>query len=45
MLIADVPAVLLGKVVAGRVPVVLLQRIGAAVFVALAALTLLGASL
>jgi Ca2+/H+ antiporter, TMEM165/GDT1 family len=41
MLIADVPAVLLGKVVAGRVPVVLLQRIGAAVFVALAALTLL----
>ena len=45
MLIADVPAVLLGKVVAGRVPVVLLQRIGAAVFVALAALTLLGWSL
>jgi Ca2+/H+ antiporter, TMEM165/GDT1 family len=41
MLIADVPAVLLGKAVAGRVPVVLLQRIGAVVFLALAVLTLL----
>src|SRR5215469_8837215 len=42
MLIADVPAVLLGRVVAERIPIVLMHRIGAAVFVALAALTLFG---
>jgi putative Ca2+/H+ antiporter (TMEM165/GDT1 family) len=42
MLIADVPAVLLGKVVAERIPVKLMHRVGAAVFVALALLALLG---
>jgi putative Ca2+/H+ antiporter (TMEM165/GDT1 family) len=41
MLIADVPAVLLGRVVAKRVPVELMHRIGAVVFVALAVLALL----
>jgi Ca2+/H+ antiporter, TMEM165/GDT1 family len=40
MLIADVPAVLLGRVVAERIPVRLLHRIGAVVFLALAALVL-----
>ncbi|HEY2276471.1 MAG TPA: TMEM165/GDT1 family protein [Steroidobacteraceae bacterium] len=42
MLICDVPAVLLGGVVAERIPVQLMHRIGAAVFVALAVLALLG---
>ena len=42
MLIADVPAVLLGRVVAERIPVTLMHRIGAAVFVALAVAALLG---
>ena len=41
MLIADVPAVLLGRVVAERIPVRLMHRIGAAVFVALAVLALI----
>jgi Ca2+/H+ antiporter, TMEM165/GDT1 family len=41
MLIADVPAVLLGRVVAERLPVQLMHRIGAGVFVALAVLALL----
>ncbi len=41
MLIADVPVVLLGRVVAERIPVQLMHRIGAAVFVALALLALL----
>jgi putative Ca2+/H+ antiporter (TMEM165/GDT1 family) len=42
MLIADVPAVLLGRMVAARIPVRLMHRIGAAVFIALAVLALLG---
>jgi putative Ca2+/H+ antiporter (TMEM165/GDT1 family) len=42
MLICDVPAVLLGGVVAERIPVQLMHRIGAAVFVALAVLASLG---
>lgn len=42
MLICDVPAVLLGGVVAERIPVRLMHRIGAAVFIALAVLALLG---
>jgi putative Ca2+/H+ antiporter (TMEM165/GDT1 family) len=42
MLIADVPAVLLGRVVAERMPVQLMHRIGALVFLALALLALLG---
>jgi len=41
MLIADVPAVLLGRAVAGRLPVTLMHRIGAVVFLALALLALL----
>jgi len=41
MLIADVPAVLLGKVAAERIPIALMHRIGAVVFLVLAALTLL----
>jgi putative Ca2+/H+ antiporter (TMEM165/GDT1 family) len=41
MLICDVPAVLLGGVVAERIPVRLMHRIGAAAFLALAALALL----
>ena len=41
MLICDVPAVLLGGAVAERIPVKLMHRIGAAVFVALALLALL----
>jgi len=41
MLIADVPAVLLGRVAAGRIPVRLMHRIGAVVFLALALLALL----
>ncbi|HXZ58553.1 MAG TPA: TMEM165/GDT1 family protein [Steroidobacteraceae bacterium] len=41
MLIADVPVVLLGRVVAERIPVTLMHRIGAVVFVALAVLALL----
>ena len=41
MLIADVPAVLLGRVVAERIPVQLMHRIGAVVFIALAVLALL----
>lgn len=40
MLIADVPAVLLGRVVAERIPVQLMHRIGAVVFLALAVLAL-----
>ena len=42
MLIADVPAVLLGRVVAERIPVKVMHRVGAALFLALAALTLFG---
>ena len=41
MLIADVPAVLLGRVVAERVPLTLVHRIAALVFLALAVLMLL----
>jgi putative Ca2+/H+ antiporter (TMEM165/GDT1 family) len=41
MLIADVPAVLLGRVAAERIPVRLMHRIGAVVFLALAVLALL----
>ncbi len=41
MLICDVPAVLLGGAVAERIPVRLMHRIGAAVFVVLAVLALL----
>lgn len=40
MLIADVPAVLLGRVVAERIPVQLMHRIGAVVFLTLAVLML-----
>jgi Ca2+/H+ antiporter, TMEM165/GDT1 family len=40
MLIADVPAVLLGRAVAQRLPLTLLRRVGAAVFVVLALLAL-----
>jgi putative Ca2+/H+ antiporter (TMEM165/GDT1 family) len=42
MLIADVPAVLLGRVVAERIPLKLVHRVAAALFVVLAALVLLG---
>jgi putative Ca2+/H+ antiporter (TMEM165/GDT1 family) len=42
MLIADVPAVLLGRVVAERIPVQLMHRVGAVVFLALAVLAALG---
>lgn len=41
MLICDVPAALLGRAVAGRLPVQLLHRVGAAVFLALAVLAAL----
>ena len=41
MLLCDVPAVLLGAVVAERIPVRLMHRIGAAVFVVLAVLAAL----
>ncbi|HEX4648621.1 MAG TPA: TMEM165/GDT1 family protein [Steroidobacteraceae bacterium] len=41
MLIADVPAVLLGRVAAERIPVQLMHRIGAVVFLALAVLALI----
>jgi len=40
MLIVDVPTVLLGRVAAERIPVQLMHRIGAVVFLALAALAL-----
>jgi putative Ca2+/H+ antiporter (TMEM165/GDT1 family) len=42
MLIADVPAVLLGRVVADRIPVQLMHRIGAVVFLVLAVLAAFG---
>jgi Ca2+/H+ antiporter, TMEM165/GDT1 family len=42
MLIADVPAVLLGGAVAERIPVALMHRIGALMFLALALLAALG---
>jgi Ca2+/H+ antiporter, TMEM165/GDT1 family len=42
MLIADVPAVFLGKVAAERLPIKLMNRIAAVVFVALGVLVLLG---
>jgi Ca2+/H+ antiporter, TMEM165/GDT1 family len=42
MLIADVPAVLLGRVVAERIPLQLVHRVAACVFVALALLALAG---
>jgi putative Ca2+/H+ antiporter (TMEM165/GDT1 family) len=42
MLIADVPVVLLGRVVAERIPLKLVHRIAAIVFVALAVLALFG---
>ncbi|HVP32806.1 MAG TPA: TMEM165/GDT1 family protein [Steroidobacteraceae bacterium] len=42
MLIADVPAVLLGRVAAERLPVRLMHRIGAVAFLALAVLAALG---
>jgi len=41
MLIADVPAVLLGRAAAGRIPLELVHRLAAAVFVLLALLALL----
>lgn len=41
MLICDVPAVLLGRVVAERIPVQLMHRIGAAVFLVLAVLVII----
>ncbi|HUL46012.1 MAG TPA: TMEM165/GDT1 family protein [Steroidobacteraceae bacterium] len=41
MLIADVPAVLLGRAAAERLPIQLMHRIGAVVFLALALLALL----
>jgi putative Ca2+/H+ antiporter (TMEM165/GDT1 family) len=41
MLICDVPAVLLGGALAERIPVQLLHRVGALVFLALAVLALL----
>jgi putative Ca2+/H+ antiporter (TMEM165/GDT1 family) len=41
MLIGDVPAVMLGRVVAERIPIALMHRIGAAVFLVLAVLALL----
>ena len=43
MLIADVPAVLLGRAVAERIPVQLMHRVGAAVFLVLAVLAAFGA--
>jgi Ca2+/H+ antiporter, TMEM165/GDT1 family len=43
MLIADVPAVLLGRAVAERIPVQLLHRVGAVVFLVLAVLAAFGA--
>jgi len=42
MLIADIPAVLLGRVVAERIPLALLHRFAAIVFVVLAVVTLFG---
>ena len=42
MLICDVPAVLLGRAVAERLPVQLMHRVGAAVLLALAVLAALG---
>jgi Ca2+/H+ antiporter, TMEM165/GDT1 family len=41
MLIADVPAVLLGRAVAERIPITLMHRVSATVFLALAVLALL----
>jgi Ca2+/H+ antiporter, TMEM165/GDT1 family len=41
MLIADVPAVLLGRAVADRIPITLMHRVSAVVFLALAVLALL----
>jgi len=41
MLIADVPAVLLGRAAAERIPIKLMHRVSAAVFLALALLALL----
>jgi Ca2+/H+ antiporter, TMEM165/GDT1 family len=43
MMIADVPAVLLGDRIAGRVPVHIVHRIAAAIFAVLGIATLLGA--
>ena len=43
MLIANVPAVLIGKRMAGAIPVTLVHRIAAAIFAILGVLTLLGA--
>lgn len=42
MLICDVPAVLLGKAAAERIPIKLMHRIGALVFLALAVLAMFG---
>jgi putative Ca2+/H+ antiporter (TMEM165/GDT1 family) len=42
MLVADVPAVLLGRAVADRMPITLMHRVSAVVFVALALLALFG---
>jgi putative Ca2+/H+ antiporter (TMEM165/GDT1 family) len=42
MLIADVPAVFLGKVAAERLPIKLMNRLAAIAFVALGVLVLLG---
>ena len=42
MLICDVPAVLLGRAVAERIPISLMHRIGAVVFLVLAVLAMLG---
>jgi putative Ca2+/H+ antiporter (TMEM165/GDT1 family) len=43
MLLANVPAVVLGDRLAGRMPVKLVHRIAAALFAALGVATLLGA--
>ena len=43
MMIADVPAVLLGDRIAGRVPVHTVHRIAAAIFAVLGIATLFGA--
>ena len=43
MLITDVPAVFLGDKLAGRIPMILVHRIAAAIFAALGIATLLGA--
>jgi putative Ca2+/H+ antiporter (TMEM165/GDT1 family) len=43
MMIANVPAVLLGDRIAGRIPVKVVHRVAAAIFAILGVATLLGA--